>query len=73
VGVEKRLLEDAESFKKRTARLDEEGFIQETLAALGVPPEQDTTVSDAALVAGRIQRPATAGDTGTDLSGKTTE
>jgi len=45
VDVEKRLLEDARSFAKEVASLDEEGFISRALAALGVPP----TADDAAL------------------------
>ncbi len=38
-GVEKRLLEDAASFKQGAASLDEEGFISRTLANLGITPD----------------------------------
>jgi hypothetical protein len=61
--VEKRLLEDAESFAKETASLDEDGFIQRTLRVLGISSEQDTATSQDAPGAGRIQRPAHTGET----------
>jgi hypothetical protein len=46
VGVEKRLAEDAESFAKEVASLDEEGFISRTLAVLGIPAEDGDTISE---------------------------
>lgn len=58
VGVEQRLLDDAREFEKQAACLDEEGFYQRTLAALGIPPDQDMAVSDASPAADRTQRPA---------------
>ncbi|WUH98737.1 hypothetical protein OHR68_35340 [Spirillospora sp. NBC_00431] len=64
MGVEKRLLQDAKSYEKQIARLDEAGFIQRTLEALGIPSDQETTVADATEEAGRSQRPAPAGHQG---------
>jgi hypothetical protein len=46
VGVEKRLLEDAESFAKEVTSLDEEGFISRTLAVLGIPAKDSDTISE---------------------------
>jgi hypothetical protein len=64
VGVEKRLLEDAESFAKEVASLDHEGFVSRTLAGLGISRTASETISENGEVtpgAGRIQRPAPAG------------
>lgn len=60
MGVGKRLLEDAESFAKEAARLDDERFVQRTLEVLGIPSEQGGMASEFPE-AGRIQRPAPAG------------
>lgn len=43
MDVEQRLVDDAKSFAKEVASLDEEGFISRTLALLGIP----TDASDA--------------------------
>jgi hypothetical protein len=61
VDVEKRLLDDAASFAREVNSLDEEGFISRTLAALGIP-SKDGESEKVAPEAGRIQRPAPAGD-----------
>jgi hypothetical protein len=61
--VENRLLEDAESFAKETASLDEEGFVRRTLGVLGIPSSQDKATSEDAPGADRIQRPARTGET----------
>ena len=45
MGIVKRLLDDAESFAKEAASLDEEGFISRTLAYLGVPAEDSDVIS----------------------------
>jgi hypothetical protein len=45
VDVEKRLLEDAQSFAKEVTSLDEEGFLSRTRAALGLPPTVTVTES----------------------------
>ena len=66
MDVEKRLLEDATSFAKKAASLDEEGFISRTFAVLGIPPkDSDTTLENEEVTpeAGRTQRPAPAGGT----------
>jgi hypothetical protein len=66
VDVEQRLLADATSFTKEVASLDEEGFIDRTLAVLGIPPKNSNTISEteeATPETGRTQRPAPAGDT----------
>jgi hypothetical protein len=65
VDVEQRLLADATSFTKEVASLDEEGFIDRTLAVLGIPPKNSNAISETeegTPEAGRIQRPAPAGD-----------
>jgi hypothetical protein len=64
VDVEKRLLEDAVSFTRGAASLDEEGFISRTLAALGILPKDSDKAPDNEIApeAGRTQRPAPAGD-----------
>jgi hypothetical protein len=65
VDVEQRLLADATSFTKEIAALDEEGFIDRTLAVLGIPPKHSNASSETeedTPEAGRIQRPAPAGD-----------
>jgi hypothetical protein len=59
MDVEKLLLEDAASFTREIKSLDEEGFISRTLAALGIPSDADEKVAPGA---GRIQRPAPAGE-----------
>lgn len=46
MGVEKRLLEDAESFAEEVTSLDEEGFISRTLAVLGIPAKDSDTISE---------------------------
>ena len=46
MGVEKRLLEDAESFAKGVAALDERGFISRTLAVLGIPSKESDQISE---------------------------
>lgn len=46
MGVEKRLLDDAESFAKEVKSLDEKGFISRTLAALGIPSKDSDTISE---------------------------
>jgi hypothetical protein len=46
VGVEKRLLDDAESFAKEVTSLDEKGFISRTLAVLGIPSKDSDTISE---------------------------
>jgi len=63
VDVEKRLLEDARSFSREAASLDEEGFIGRALAALGILPKDRDTAPDNQISpeAGRTQRPAPAG------------
>lgn len=61
--MEKRLLEDAESFAKETASLDEEGFVRRTLRVLGISPSQGMATSEDAPGAGRIRRPARTGET----------
>jgi len=64
LDVEKRLLEDATSFAKEVASLDEEGIISRTLAVLGIPPKDTDMITDtdeATPEAGRTQRPAPAG------------
>jgi len=59
LDVDKRLQADAESFAKETASLDVDGFINRTLAVLGIlPADSDTEGSPRA---GRSQRPAPAG------------
>lgn len=66
MDVEQHLLADATSFTKEVASLDEEGFIDRTLAVLGIPPKNSDTISGNEQVtpeAGRTQRPAPAGDT----------
>jgi hypothetical protein len=65
VDVEQRLLADATSFTKEIAALDEEGFIDRTLAVLGIPPKHSNASSETeedTPEAGRIQRPAPAWD-----------
>jgi hypothetical protein len=46
VDVEKRLLEDAESFAKEVTALDEKGFISRTLAFLGIPSKESDQISE---------------------------
>jgi hypothetical protein len=46
VGVEKRLLEDAASYAKEVASLDEEGFISRTLAVLGIPAKDSDAIAE---------------------------
>jgi len=46
VGVEKRLLDDAESFAKEVTALDEKGFISRTLAFLGIPSNESDQISE---------------------------
>ena len=46
MGVEKRLVEDAESFAKEVASLDERGFISRTLALLGIPSREGDQISE---------------------------
>jgi hypothetical protein len=72
VDVIKRLLEDAESFAKETADLDDKRFAQRTLDVLGLSPSQGEMTEDAPM-AGRIQRPATAGNPAVVSGVKTTE
>jgi hypothetical protein len=63
VDVEKRLLEDAASFTRGAASLDEEGFISRTLAALGITKNTGTsrTVRSGASWAGPSWRRSTTG------------
>lgn len=44
MGVEKRLLDDAESFAKEITSLDEEGFISRTLAVLGISSKNNDAI-----------------------------
>ena len=60
MGVEKRLLEDAESFAKETASLDDKLFVQRMLDILGISSSQGE-VSEDAPMAGRIQQQAMPG------------
>ena len=60
MGVEKRLLEDAESFAKETASLDDKLFVQRMLDILGISSSQGE-VSEDAPMADRIRRPAMPG------------
>ena len=68
MGVEKRLLEDAESFAKETASLDDKLFVQRMLDILGISSSQGE-VSEDAPMAGRIRRPAMPGEPRTVVSG----
>jgi hypothetical protein len=71
VDVEKFLLEDSMSFAKEIESFDEEGFINRTLAALGIlSADSDAAIEteEGAPGAGRIQRPAPAGGPGPALS-----
>jgi hypothetical protein len=46
LDVGKRLTEDATSFAKEAASLDEEGFISGTLAVLGIHPKDSDPTMD---------------------------
>ena len=46
MDVEKRLLEDAESFAKEVTALDEKGFISRTLAFPGILSKESDQISE---------------------------